>query len=343
MKTKNTNYVKCIAAAAMALGTAASGMAVAQVGRDVGAFNAAYSSSWYILPSVNAIDPESRFGTDHRGEGVGIRFGKVVSPSWDIQFGPTYSRVRDGDARYRQNTLGVDALYLFSRNRFRPLVLVGGGAQYDKVSGNLRSADQTSGYVNAGIGFQYSFSPQWGMQADVRRSYAFLSGDDFGFDRANTDILTVGLTYAFDKPVARAAVSRSRRLRRPSSRLRSPLRLLLPCRWSRLLLPPRAWSGTRCRPRSSSASTAPGSCCRSRSSMRSRARWAAIRRSATSPSPATPTFSDPTGTTSRCRSGVRTRSRPTSPARVSRPGALPPRARASAIPWSSATTGIERN
>jgi OOP family OmpA-OmpF porin len=209
MKTKNTNYVKCIAAAAMALGTAASGMAVAQGGRDVGAFNAAYSSSWYVLPSVNVIDPESRFGTDHRGEGVGIRFGKVVSPSWDIQFGPTYSRVRDGDARYRQNTLGVDALYLFSRNRFRPLVLVGGGAQYDKVSGNLRSADQTSGYVNAGIGFQYSFSPQWGMQADVRRSYAFLSGDDFGFDRANTDILTVGLTYAFDKPVARAAVSRS--------------------------------------------------------------------------------------------------------------------------------------
>jgi OOP family OmpA-OmpF porin len=42
----------------------------------------------------------------------------------------------------------------------------------------------------------------------VRRSYAFLSGDDFRFDRANTDILTVGLTYAFDKPAARAPVAR---------------------------------------------------------------------------------------------------------------------------------------
>lgn len=208
MKTKNTNYLKCIAAATMALGSAASGMAVAQDGRDVGAFNGAANSSWYVLPSVNAIDPDSRFGTDHRGEGVGIRFGKVASPSWDIQFGPTYSRVRDGDARYRQNTFGVDALYLISRDRFRPFVLVGGGAQNDRVSGNRWSADQTSGYINAGLGFQYSFSPQWGMQADVRRSHAFLSGDDFGFDRANTDILTVGLTYAFNKPATRAAVAR---------------------------------------------------------------------------------------------------------------------------------------
>ncbi|MCM2327598.1 MAG: OmpA family protein [Lysobacter sp.] len=209
MKTKNTNYVKCIAAAVMALGTAASGMAVAQSGRDVGAFNAAYSSSWYILPSANMIDPESRFGTNERGEGLGIRFGKVVSPAWDIQFGTTYSSVSESNVNYRQNTLGIDAVYLFSRDRFRPLVLIGGGAQYDRVRGNRGNADQTSPYVNAGLGFQYSFSPQWGMQADVRRSYAFLDGDDFGFDHANTDILTVGFTYAFDKPAPRTAVSRS--------------------------------------------------------------------------------------------------------------------------------------
>lgn len=208
MKTKNTNCVKCIAAAVMALGTVASGMAVAQGGRDVGAFNGAYSSSWYVLPSVNMIDPDSRFGTNDRGEGVGIRFGKAVSPAWDIQFGPTYSRVRNGNVNYRQNTLGIDAVYLFSRDRFRPLVLIGGGAQYDRVSGPGGSADATSPYVNAGLGFQYSFSPQWGMQADLRRSYAFLNGDDFRFDRANTDILTVGITYAFDRPASRAAVAR---------------------------------------------------------------------------------------------------------------------------------------
>lgn len=204
---KNTNYVKCIAAAAMALGSITSGMAVAQGGREVGAFNAAYNSSWYIMPSANLIDPDSGFGTD-RGEGVGIRFGKVASPSWDIQFGPTFSRANDGGRSYRQNTLGVDALYLFSRDRFRPFLLVGAGAQYDKVSGNRGNADETSGYVNAGIGFQYSFSPQWGMQADVRRSYAYLRGNDFGFDNATTDILTVGLTYAFDRPAARAPVAR---------------------------------------------------------------------------------------------------------------------------------------
>jgi OOP family OmpA-OmpF porin len=209
MKTKNSNYVKCTLAVAMTLGATLPGIATAQDGRNVGAFNAAFNSSWYIMPSVDAIDPDSRFGTDHRGDGAGIRFGKVVSPSWDIQFGPTFSRAKDGGRNYRQNTLGVDALYLFSRDRFRPLLLVGAGAQYDKVSGNGRDADQTSGYVNAGFGFQYSFSEQWGMQADVRRAYAFLRGNDFGFDRARTDTLTVGLTYAFDKPSARAQTARS--------------------------------------------------------------------------------------------------------------------------------------
>lgn len=207
---KSTNDMKRMAAAVMVMGAAASGMALAQNGRYDGPYNAAYNSSWYVMPSVDAIDPDNRFGTNHRGEGVGIRLGKVVSPSWDIQFGPTFSRVKDGDGRYKQNTFGVDAVYLFSRERFRPLVLIGGGAENDRVSGPFGSTKHTSAFVNAGLGFQYSFSEQWGMQADLRREYAHLRGNDFGFNRANTNVLTVGLTYAFDKRVApapRAAVT----------------------------------------------------------------------------------------------------------------------------------------
>lgn len=34
-----------------------------------------YNPSWYIVPSVNWIDPDTRFGIDHRGEGVGLRLG----------------------------------------------------------------------------------------------------------------------------------------------------------------------------------------------------------------------------------------------------------------------------
>ena len=204
MKRTNSNNVKRIAAAVMVMGAAASGMALAQSGRYDGPYNAAYNSSWYVMPSVDGIDPDNRFGTNHRGEGVGIRLGKVVSPSWDIQFGPTFSRVKDGDGRYKQNTFGVDAVYLFSRERFRPLLLIGGGAENDRVSGPFGSVKHTSPFVNAGLGFQYSFSEQWGMQADLRREYAHLRGNDFGFNRANTNVLTVGLTYAFSKRVAPA-------------------------------------------------------------------------------------------------------------------------------------------
>ncbi|WP_269533891.1 OmpA family protein [Chitinimonas sp. BJYL2] len=169
----------------------------------------AYNPSWYIAPSVNGIDPDSRFGIDHRGEGVGLRLGVPVSPEWDIQFGPTFSRARNGSLHYRQNTLGVDGLYLFSRDVFRPFVLIGAGAEYDKVNTPFIAARRTSPYVNAGLGFQYGWGDQWGMQMDLRRAYGYLRGDDFPFRRAHTNILTLGLTYAFDKPPRAAPMAQA--------------------------------------------------------------------------------------------------------------------------------------
>ena len=43
------------------------------------------------------------------------------------------------------------------------------------------------------------------MQADIRRNRAYLRGNDFSFNRANTDIASVALTYAFEKVTAPAA------------------------------------------------------------------------------------------------------------------------------------------
>jgi OOP family OmpA-OmpF porin len=139
---------------------------------------------------------------------VGLRFGKAVSPMWDIQFGPTYTRARHAGLRYQQNTLGVDGLYMFTRERFRPFVLIGAGIEYDKVNTPTIRADDSSGYVNAGVGFQYAFGNRWGMQVDARRAHSYLRGNDFKFDRANTNVLTIGLTYAFDAPTAPAAITR---------------------------------------------------------------------------------------------------------------------------------------
>lgn len=204
------NNMKNIAGAIALLLSGVSASTMAQSSGDVGSINRAYDPSWYVLPSINAITPDKRFGSDHHGQGAGLRFGKAISPMWDIQFGPTYSRQRYAGVRYQQDTLGVDGLYMFSRERFRPFVLVGAGAEYDKVNINRRffQSDRTSPYVNAGLGFQFSFTDRIGMQADVRRAHSFLGSNNFGFERPNTNIATLGLTFAFNKRVAPMPVTR---------------------------------------------------------------------------------------------------------------------------------------
>jgi len=145
----------------------------------------AYNPSWYITPSVNVLRPDSKFGVDKNGEGLGLRWGKAFSPSWDFQFGPTYARSKNNGLKYEQTTLGADWLYMFSRERFRPFLLLGIGAERDKLSGGGIDTSKTSPYVNGGLGFQYSFTDQWSTQVDVRRVHGYLrNNSDFGFDRS---------------------------------------------------------------------------------------------------------------------------------------------------------------
>lgn len=205
MKSNNMKY---IAAAVALLGLSASGTVLAQSNAYEKPAAGTYHPSWYIAPSLNAMDPDHQFDADKIGGGGGLRMGKPISPSWDIQFGTTYSRSRDGADSYRQNTLGADALFMFSRDRLRPFVLLGGGAQYDKANGPSVHASQISPYANVGIGVQYSINNQWGVQADLRHAQSYMKDSKLGFDHTHTNILTVGMTYAFDKPAAPAPVYR---------------------------------------------------------------------------------------------------------------------------------------
>ncbi len=152
---------------------------------------------WYIVPSASILDPENRFGVDRRGEGFGLRVGKVLSPSWDIQFGPSYASSSKGGTELQRTTLDVAGLYMFSRERFRPYALFGIGAEYDKVKSAGPNVSGTSPFVTAGLGFQYSFNQNWGVQADVRRSHSYLGNNNFGFTRANSNLFTLGLIYTF--------------------------------------------------------------------------------------------------------------------------------------------------
>lgn len=159
--------------------------------------------SWYVQPSVVYAEPDDQFGLDKRDWGGGIKFGKPIHPSWDVQIGATHMRAEEGPAHYRQTLLGADALLMLSRTNFRPFLLFGVGAQRDKVENPARNVRKSSPYLTAGLGFQLDLTDQWAMQADVRAVRGRLRDEQlFGFDRSLNRYLTVGLNYAFSKPPA---------------------------------------------------------------------------------------------------------------------------------------------
>jgi OOP family OmpA-OmpF porin len=191
------NNLKKIAVAAAVLCT--SFTAQAQESTDI-------NPSWYIQPSVLAVKPDSDFIVDKTGYGAGLKFGKAVDPNWDIQIGTTYGRSRDNGQTYHQNTVGVDALYFFSRKTFRPFILGGIGVERDRLSlNNGVSGSKNSPYMTLGLGFQSVINDQWSFQADVRDVHGFLRDNDLGISKSNNYYVTVGFNYAFSKPPAAPA------------------------------------------------------------------------------------------------------------------------------------------
>lgn len=169
----------------------------------------AFNPSWYIQPSINAFRPDTDFGLTQGGKplgyGGGLKFGKAISEHWDVQMGYVYGRARESGQRIQQHLLGADALYLFSRDTFRPFILVGAGVEHDRANlgagfGGRKS--QTAPYVSAGLGFQAVVSDRVTFQADLRNVHGFAGGNNFDHLKSNNYYLTVGLNIAFDAPPA---------------------------------------------------------------------------------------------------------------------------------------------
>jgi len=159
-----------------------------------------YNPNAYILLNGSAMKPDSKFPEDKTGYGGGVKIGLPLNPNWDIQVGGNYAQSKDGGAKVHEYLAGVDALYLFTPAGFRPFLLIGAGASHD--SGNVIDR-HTSPYLNAGVGFQYKFTPTLGMQADIRETDSFYRHRDFdGMKNAANTYVNVGLTWAFGGPPA---------------------------------------------------------------------------------------------------------------------------------------------
>jgi OmpA-OmpF porin, OOP family len=159
----------------------------------------AYKGSWYALPGVsyNWTDSDLIAKDDVGGF---IRAGKEISQDWDVQFGGSYASV-DGNTtgKYKQTLLGVDALYMFSREKLRPFLLVGLGYAHNKLDYAVAGGSKDSVMGNVGAGLQYLVTENIGLQADLRSVW---SEANIGADSktvANT-VLNFGAIFRFGVP-----------------------------------------------------------------------------------------------------------------------------------------------
>lgn len=177
-----------------------------------------YTGSWYAVPGVSVMHPDSDLDADSTGHGGFIRLGKEISEHWDVQVGASYAKADEdtgipgagGD--YKQTLFGVDALYMFSRDKFRPFLLAGLGAARNKVdySGiGMTDDSNTSWMANVGLGAQYLFNERFGLQADLRHVWSKAEGEvaggaDYDETVGNT-YLNVGVVFRFGAPTPVAA------------------------------------------------------------------------------------------------------------------------------------------
>ena len=140
-----------------------------------------FRGAWYAVPGVSYMNTDSDLEADN-GAGGFISIGKELSPSWDLQGRLGYNRtdedtdIAGASGRYKSTQLGLDALYMFSRSNFRPFLLAGLGATRNNVDYKIPGFDvdgkKTSWLASLGLGAQYLFSDNFGLQADLRHQFS---------------------------------------------------------------------------------------------------------------------------------------------------------------------------
>lgn len=160
------------------------GLAVAAT-LSLSAFSASaedmYRGAWYGGAGIAAMDTDNDL---EAGNGVGpyLSIGKELSRSWDLQgrFGYTETdedlNLAGSTGEYKSTALELDALYMFSRDRFRPFLLAGVGVTRNdldyRVPGLNVDEEKTSWLASLGLGAQFLINDSFGLQADLRRQFS---------------------------------------------------------------------------------------------------------------------------------------------------------------------------
>jgi len=160
----------------------------------------AYQGSWYAVPGVSVMNTDSDLKAEDGSVGGFLRLGKEISEHWDVQLGLSHNSADEDSklitsGKYKQTLFGVDALYMFSRDKFRPFLLAGLGVGHNNVDYKIAGANvgdsKTSWMANVGIGAQYLINDTFGIQADLRHVWSRAEANFAGL----SDTETVGNTY----------------------------------------------------------------------------------------------------------------------------------------------------
>jgi OmpA-OmpF porin, OOP family len=187
-----------------------------------------YRGAWYALPGASILRADSNFEAKQHGGGFFLKLGNEVSTNWDIQGGLSYNRSREDTGiagvggHYKQLSLGADALYMFSRESFRPFLLVGAGIARNNVDYSnlptLHNEMRTSWTTNVGFGAQWLITEMIGLQADIRHQWsrsdakALAAGIDTS-GTVNNTLLNLGVIFRFggekSRPIESIASNKS--------------------------------------------------------------------------------------------------------------------------------------
>jgi OOP family OmpA-OmpF porin len=185
-------------------------LALLLAGSAAPVFAQEYNPSWYLLPSINTMWPDSKWDVDGNRVGGGLRFGKPVSQSFDVQLGADYAWTGQEGRKYRQTIFGGDVLWMLSRKQWRPFLSVGAGGERDQLNNPAvlpGSKGDTSPYVSGGLGMQAFFNERWFAQADAKYVYGFLKKDNWnGQDSSGNWRFNLGIGLMFSVPPKPAPV-----------------------------------------------------------------------------------------------------------------------------------------